>query len=304
MRRLLLLALLVVAAVLAVNTVLVDRETKSAKADVGRIVELSGGDLQVRERGPEGAPTIVLLHCYTCSIRWWEKLEPLLLAGGNRRVVSVDLLGHGGSEKPRDGYGTEEQADRVAAALRKVGVSPALVVGQSLGGAIATAVAERHPRLARGVVVMDSAPDEGYGDLPIGQRLAGLPVVGQAGWQLMSDGMIRNGLGDAFADGFEVPDEFVEDLRRMTYSSFTGGHADSYREDEPLDDRLAATGLPVLVVYGAEDTIVVPPDEAADEFRDIPGARVVMLDGVGHTPQVEAPARTAALVDRFDRRTR
>ena len=150
---------------------------------------------------------------------------------------------------------------------------------------------------------MDTAPDESYGDLPLSQRLATLPVVGQAGWQLMSDGMIRDGLGDAFADGFEVPDEFVADVRRMTYSSFTGGHADSYRDDGPLDERLADTGLPVLVVYGREDTIVVPPDEAADEFRDIPGARVAMLSGVGHTPQVEAPRRTAALIHDFDRRT-
>lgn len=303
MRRLLLLLLVAIAALLIVNTFVVNGETKDAEADVGKIVELPGGDLQVRERGPAGAPAIVLLHCYTCSIRWWEKLEPLLLAGGNRRVVSIDLPGHGGSEKPKDGYAPEEQADRIAAALREVGVDRALVVGQSLGGAIATTVAERHPELVRGVVVMDTPPRGKYRDLPSVQKLATAPVIGQASWRVMTDGVIRDGQADAFADG-EVPDQFVDDLRDMTYTSFKDipDEMNDYIGERALDDRLAETGKPLLVIFGSEDTVVKPPDEAADEFRDIAGARVVMLEGVGHTPQWEAPGKSAALVRAFDRR--
>jgi len=302
MRRIVLLLLLLVAVVLAVNTVVTNRHTEAAKADGGQIVELPGPDLQVRERGPADAPTIVLLHCYTCSIHWWSRLEPLLT--DDYRVVSVDLIGHGGSEKPRDGYSAENQADQVAAAVRRVGVRKALIVGQSLGGPIATAVAERHPALARGVVVMDSSPRSDYVDLPLTQRLATLPVLGQAIWHVMPDEMVREGLSDAFAEGFDVPDQFVQDLKGMTFTSFKeADELDGYH-DTPLPDRLTKTGLPVLVIFGADDTIIVPPDEAADEYRKIPGARVVMLPGVGHTPQVEAPGKVARLVKSFDSTTR
>jgi pimeloyl-ACP methyl ester carboxylesterase len=303
MRRLVLLLLVAIAAFLIVNTFVVNGETKDAQADVGEIVELPDGDVQVRSRGPEGAPTIVLLHCYTCSIHWWERLEPLLLAGGNRRVVSVDLPGHGGSEKTKDGYEPEQQADLVADALAEVGVDRALLVGQSLGGSIATAIAERHPELVRGVVVMDSPPSGEYRNLPATQALATAPVIGQAAWQLMPDSAVRDGQANAFADG-EVPDQFVADLHRMTYTSFKDvpDLMSDWVDEKSLDDRLAATGVPLLVVFGSEDEIVKPPDEAADEFRDVPGARVVMLDGIGHTPQWEAPGKSAALVRAFDRR--
>jgi pimeloyl-ACP methyl ester carboxylesterase len=300
MRRILLIALAVLLVALVVNAVVTSRETQSAEADVGQIVDLPDADLQVRDRGQPNSPTIVLLHCYTCSIHWWEKLEPLLVPG--HRVVSIDLLGHGGSEKPRDGYDAENQADLVAAALRDAGVSDALVVGQSLGGVIGTAVAERHPELVRGLVVMDSPPSTGYRDFPVTARLATAPVIGQALERLAPDSAIRDGLSDAFAEGFEVPDQFVEDVKRMTYTSFKDipDQVDDYIEESSLPERLAAIDKPLLVIYGEEDTIVVPPDEAADEFRDVPGARVVMLPGVGHTPQMEAPAKSAALIRGFD----
>jgi pimeloyl-ACP methyl ester carboxylesterase len=303
MRKTVLLLLVVLAAGLVVNAVLTSRHTKPAKADVGRIVELPGPDLQVRERGPADGPTIVLLHCYTCSIHWWLELEPRLT--DRYRVVSVDLVGHGGSEKPREGYSAEAQADQVAAALRHVGVGKALLVGQSLGGPIATVLAERHPKLARGVVIMDSSPSEGYADLPLTARLATTPVLGQALWHVTPAALVREGLSDAFAEGFDVPDEFVEGLQEMTYTSFAeADHLSDLDADWSLPEKLTKSGVPVLVLFGAEDTVIVPADEAADEYREIPGARVVMLPGVGHTPQVEAPAKTAALVRAFERRTR
>jgi pimeloyl-ACP methyl ester carboxylesterase len=301
MRRLVLVLLIAIAALLAVNTIVTDRETKAAKADVGRVLELDGPDLQVRERGPRDAPAIVLLHCYTCSIHWWAKLEPLLT--DDRRVISIDLIGHGGSEKPRDGYSAADQADQVAAALRRVGVRRALLVGQSLGGPIATVLAERHPTLARGIVIMDSSPSEGYADLPFTARLATTPVVGEALWHVTPDDLIREGLSDAFVDGFDVPDEFVEGFKAMTYTSFDKADelTDLEDTDWSLPRKLTRTGLPVLVIFGEEDTVVTPADEAAGEYREIPGARVVLLPGVGHTPQVEAPGKSAALIRRFDR---
>ena len=140
MRRPLLALLAVLVVLLAVNTVVTDRDTEPAKADVGRVIDLPGGDLQVREDGPRDAPNVVLLHGFACSIGWWDGMIPLLAR--NHHVITFDLLGHGGSEKPREGYGMKDQARRVSAALDRLGVRRAAIVGHSMGGAVGTALVE------------------------------------------------------------------------------------------------------------------------------------------------------------------
>ena len=95
-------------ALLAVNAVITSRQTKGAKADIGQILNLPGGALQVREDGARGGPAIVLIHGWTASMRWWDRITPLI--GRARRVVPVDLLGHGGPAKPKGGYSMEAQA--------------------------------------------------------------------------------------------------------------------------------------------------------------------------------------------------
>src|SRR5215203_6766209 len=112
-------AIVVVLAVLvAVNTVIVDHQTKGASVTVegGRILKVpGGGELQITDTGPtekgaRGAP-IVLLHCFGCSLHWWDRMLPSLER--EHRVIRVDLLGHGGSAKPKAGYEIPHQADLV-----------------------------------------------------------------------------------------------------------------------------------------------------------------------------------------------
>ena len=108
---------------LLLNAVVVSNATKDAYVrDTGaRLIETSSGTLQVLEQGnPQGTP-IVLVHCYTCSMNWWDDLAPLLER--DHRVIRVDLLGHGGSDKPSAGYSIEDQATAVAEALAKLGVA-------------------------------------------------------------------------------------------------------------------------------------------------------------------------------------
>ena len=62
----------------------------------------------MREDGPADAPAVVLLHGFACSIRWWDRMVAALAR--DHRVIRFDLLGHGGSEKPKDGYSMENQA--------------------------------------------------------------------------------------------------------------------------------------------------------------------------------------------------
>jgi pimeloyl-ACP methyl ester carboxylesterase len=291
-------ALLVV--LLAVNTVLTNADTESAEADGGRIVDLPGGDLHVREDGRANAPAAVLIHGWAASTHWFDRLTPLL--AGRYRVIRVDLLGHGGSAKPKDGYSMEEQADRLAAALERLGVKRALVAGHSTGGEVAIALAARHPGLTRALAVIDTEPDEKYVDPDLLAKLSVTPVIGQAMRRLATDGTIKEGLGQAFAEGYEVPDVFVDDFNKLTYTAYTKTYDESadYVDEGHLADDIRSVRVPRLVMFGKEDRLVEPPLEAAKYFRDEFGVRTEIVPGAGHSPMVEQPHAVYALLTALD----
>jgi pimeloyl-ACP methyl ester carboxylesterase len=297
----------VLAALLALNTIVLNQQTKAAEATVegAEILSLPGGDVQVLDTPAPadvtGAP-IVLIHCYLCDLRWWDELAPLL--ADNHRVIRVDLLGHGGSEKPSSGYSIGDQAALVAGTLNELEVQGAVVVGQSMGAAVALALAEQSSQLVDRVVGMSAAPTNENGGLPFLARLGYVPVIGQAMYRLTPDFAIRSGFEEAFAPGFEVSGEFeeviVEDYRAMTYTSYEetrAGYQD-YRDGEPMDERATSAAVPLLVVLGEEDQIVDTP-EAQEDWSDVPGVRIEVLPGVGHTPQIEAPEETAEILVEF-----
>jgi pimeloyl-ACP methyl ester carboxylesterase len=292
-----------------------DRQTKGSEVTVegGEIVRLPGGDLQVLDIEPAAssaplsgaagtaAPApIVLLNCFTCSINWWDEMIPELERTGHR-VVAIDLLGHGGSEKPGGGYAIEEQGQLVAQALGRLGVERPIVVGHSLGGAVAVELAEEASQLVGGVVIVDTAPDTSYGELSLLARAAVTPVIGEGLWRVKMDWSIRRGLEEAFAPGYEVPDQFIEDVKRMTYSSYDDSHSafDSYVSDAPLDERLRPLGKPLLAIFGAEEEIVDDPREALSAYAGVDGAQTALIQGAGHSPNVEKPVQTARLILRF-----
>lgn len=294
------LALVVVA--LAVNLVIVDNDTDGAAVTVpgGRILDLPDGDLQVIERGPRDGDPIVLLHCFSCAIDWWDGMLPRLEA--DHRVVAIDLLGHGGSEKPGSGYTPPNQANLVAEALQRLGVSEAEVVGHSLGGSVAVALTEAAPSLVDRVVIIDMPPDNSYGDLGFIAGLAFQPVIGEALWTIKPDFSVRDGLSVAFAPGFDVPDAFVDDVNRLTYTAYdespTG--TEDFLDEEPLDQRMKATRKPLMVLMGAEEQIVDDPQRALDQYTStVPGTQTHLIAGAGHSPNVERPAETAGLVLAF-----
>jgi pimeloyl-ACP methyl ester carboxylesterase len=287
------------AVLFGLNALALDHETKPAEvtAPGGRILRLPGGDLQVVEKGPRAASPIVLIHCFSCAINWWDRMMPRL--DRKHRVIAVDLLGHGGSEKPTSGYTIPNQADLVAQALDQLGIRDAEVVGHSLGGSVAVGLAERSPQLVERVFIIDTPPTHHEASLGLIANAAFAPVIGEALWRIKPDFAVRKGLEIAFAPGFDVPDEFVEDVDRMTYSSYhdSPGGSDDYSNEEPLDRRMKATGKPLMVIMGAEERIVEEPAARLAEYRrTYPGTRTKLIAGAGHSPNVEKPAETAALV--------
>lgn len=287
---------------LGLNALVTGAETKSAEVTEpgGRILGLQGGALQAVEHGPRDGSPIVLVHCFTCAIDWWDRMLPRLAR--EHRVVAIDLLGHGGSEKPESGYSIENQADLIAEALGRLGVRDATVVGHSLGGPVSIALAEQSPQLVDRLAIVDSIPDNSYGDVGIIGELPFMPVIGEALWRVKPDFAISDGLEVAFAPGFPVPDAFVEDVKRLTFSAYSGSHDafDEYTGEKPLPQRVAATGKPLLAIMGAEEQIADDPRASLDAYRAaVPGAQIELMAGVGHSPNVEAPAATAALVLNF-----
>ena len=298
--KILIAVVAVLVVLIGVNALVIDGETKSAEVTEpgGRIVSLPGGDMEVVEKGPHDGSPIVLIHCFTCAINWWDGVMPRL--DRDHRVVAIDLLGHGGSEKPSSGYSIENQADLIAGVLGRLGVRDAEIVGHSLGGPVSIALAEQSPQLVNRLVTIDSIPDDSYGDVGFIGELPFKPVIGQTLWRIKPDFSIRNGLEVAFAPGFKVPDAFVEDVKQMTYSSYTGSHEafDDYTGEEALPQRAAATGKPTLALMGAEEQIAKDPEEALAAYRAA-GAQTKLIQGAGHSPEVEKPAETAALILAF-----
>ncbi|HSD24621.1 MAG TPA: alpha/beta hydrolase [Solirubrobacterales bacterium] len=301
---------------LVLNAFVVSNATRDAYVrDAGaRLVETSNGTLQVLEQGnqsirppqtPRPGTPIVLVHCYTCSMKWWDDLAPLLER--DHRVIRVDLLGHGGSDKPGGGYSIADQATAVAEALARLGVVNATVVGHSLGGSVVTALAQRSPQLATRVVIIDQAPEDGFDNEGFAQRISYWPVIGQASERLLHiapKSEIRDQYDDAFAPGYDIatgfanPDQPVDDLRAMTYTAYKDTHdaEEEFVAVAPLDERLATAHLPTMVIFGAEDQLY-DAQAAIDRYRqNVPGVQTHLIPGAGHSPNVERPNAVAPLI--------
>jgi pimeloyl-ACP methyl ester carboxylesterase len=309
-RRWLKITLGVIAALivlLVINAIVVSNATKDAyvRNSGARLVETANGTLQVLDQGnPRGTP-IVLLHCDTCSMAWWQRLAPLLER--DHRVISVDLLGMGGSDKPSGGYAITDQAAATAEALSKLGVVGATIVGHSLGGSVATALAQQSPQLASRVVIIDQSADDGFESESVGLKMTRWPVIGQGiarVVQVAPKSWIRDQYGQAFAPGFDIssgfnnPEQPVDDLRVMTYTAYTDtvDAEQDFVGEAPLDQRLATAHVPTMVIFGAEDQIY-DAQEAVDRYRqNVPGVQTHLIPGAGHSPNVERPNLVAPLI--------
>ncbi|MFI6169663.1 alpha/beta fold hydrolase [Nocardia sp. NPDC051052] len=282
-----------IVAALAVNTVLASRDTAAATGE--RQVRLRDGDLHVVDDGPPDAPALLLIHGNASSTAWWDPVVPALAA--RYRVIRVDLLGHGQSAKPIARYDVPAQGRRSAELLDELGVANATIIAHSMGGMVATALAERRPDLVTALALIDSAPSPGA---PIRQplipRLVPVPVLGQLLWRLRADEQIRAGLATAFTRDIDLPAAVIDGVRGMTYRSFTKSPKEAGRfiAARTLPDRLAVLDRPVLVIFGSEDRRV--RSAAAQEYQIVPDARIEMVPGVGHTPMLEDPQRTIDLL--------
>lgn len=269
-----------------------------AQGTVDRSVRIDDGLMHVAENGNVGAPTLVLIHGAAASTAYWDLIVPLLADAYH--VLRVDLLGHGMSSTPSGGYDIVTQAHRVWDALDKLNARRVIVIGHSTGSTVATALAEERPKQVAAVGLIDMGPD-GHAKIPE-PRLAQFllkPVIGPLLWRFKTEATVRKGMRTAFARPVEIPSALVDSLLDMTYRAFAGTMRAPliYMRQDSLPDRLVSLRLPVLVIFGSEDQRWRPVSAVA--YRKVPGVRIEVLPGLGHTPMVEDPQTTSSVILEF-----
>ena len=127
--------------------------------DSRRVTVAPGIDLDVRVWPAGDRRPFVLVHGLASNARMWDGVVERLQALGHP-AATVDLRGHGQSDKPDDGYDMATVADDVAAVIDAIGWDRPVVVGQSWGGNVVLELAARHPRLVTGVAGVDGGTIE------------------------------------------------------------------------------------------------------------------------------------------------
>ena len=272
-------------------TVSGDKPRTHATAANEPALPLDGGEIHVYQDGPRDAPALLLIHGTAASARSWDPMVPLLT--GSCLVIRIDLPGCGRSARPDDAsYAVPDQARRAGAALDRLGVGHAIVAGHSSGGTFATALAEQRPALVTAVALINTGPS-------MAAYIADETAIEPAQWPELTDEQLRQAMRSAFSPGYEIPQPFVDQARDMDFHVFaaTSQAVRAYLDEQALPERLAALGKPLLVIFG-EDDRRWHPSSAAD-YRAVPGAAIEMLPGAGHSPNLEDPPRTAALLLAF-----
>jgi len=298
MKLRILVGLLVAAVVaLAVNAVVVAHTSRAAEPFAGgHVLKLDGPDLNVREYGPAGERAIVLLHGYSASIEWWEKVAPALAA--HQRVIAVDLVGHGGSEAPTDAapYHADGQAEAVHRALEALGVRHAELVGHSMGGKVAAEFATKYPEMVERVAVSDTPAGEDLVAMPLLGRMLCWPVIGPALDRFRDvDAISESSLQTGFAADYPVPQLAYRSLKQLNYA----GVCDSKDAGRPVAETLKGLGKPVLVLWGDKD--VLTPTASNVARYTAAGLPPHLIEGSGHSPMVEKPDQFLAAIGDFVR---
>jgi len=259
-------------------------------------------DVPAIDEGAED-PLLVLHGFPSCSFDWRNVLDALR---ARRRVIAVDFLGFGLSDKPDLRYGMRLQADVIEAVARELALTEVALLthdmgdtvggellARSLEGTLPFAVTRRV--LTNGSIYIDMA------HLTTGQQL--LLSLEDAPTELVQADGFKTGLAGTFSPKSAVADDELE--AQWLLAERNDGHRLLARTIRYIEDRRAEerrfTGAiethpsPLAVVWGADDPIAVVA-MTAELSRARPDAPVTILDGVGHYPMIEAPDRFAAAV--------
>jgi pimeloyl-ACP methyl ester carboxylesterase len=261
-------------------------------------VTVDGVRFHLRDTGPRDALPVLLLHGFASSLHTWEDWARILER--DHRVIRLDLPGFGLTGPDPTGDYSDLRAIRLLSGLLDtLGVGRTDLIGTSMGGRIAWRFAAERPDRVRRLVLM--APD-GFASLGLqyGQK-AQVPLVMDAFRFTLPMSMLRGGLKPAYGDPSVLTDAVAERYRDMLLAPGTRGAILTRMRNHVLDQPepiLRRITAPVLLLWGEQDRMV-PATHAADYERELAHSRTVILQGLGHVPMEEAPARSVAPVVAF-----
>ncbi|WP_353267747.1 alpha/beta hydrolase [Gemmatimonas sp.] len=249
---------------------------------------VDGVSLHVRDSGPRGAPTLVLLHGLGASLHTWEPWARALET--QYRVVRFDFPGHGLSGAPLDNDYSDARSRRLLVALLdSLGVPRATLVGNSMGGRIAWSFAAEHPERMEKLVLI--APDGFESPGFAYDKPAEVPaVLGAMRWVLPRAMLVAN-LAPAYAQPSRLTDSTATRYYDLMLAPGNRERLLQRMQQTVLTDpipRLRRITAPTLLLWGAQDQMI-PVSNAQDYLAAIPGATLVTLPGLGHLPFEEAP---------------
>lgn len=274
-------------------------------------VDLDGPTHYVDFGGPAGAPPLVAVHGLGGSHANWLAVGPMLAT--THRVYAIDLAGHGLTQpdhRPTDVHANQRLLDRF---LREVTGTPAILMGNSMGGMITILQASTHPDTVSAAVLIDPAlpsprshrPDRQVALTFLGYAVPGVgsTMLSRRRRRLTAEQQVQQVLDLCCVDASRVPPEVVQRAVELVghRSSFTGlerAFLDAARSllltlvrRRSYEERMRALDVPVLLLQGERDRLVSAAAARAAAARN-PDWRLVIHPDLGHTPQLEGPEWT------------
>lgn len=258
-----------------------------------RMLELPGGErARVVEGGPREARPVFLVHGWGCSAYYYRKLVPALVDAG-RRVIALDLRGHGGSDKPvdRECYTGDSMADYVERAMDALALDRPAVVAHSLGGAIMLDVAGRAPGRLSSLTLLAPvglAPVRFVGVARVATPRAAAPLVPYAAPRWSIPLVLRSVNGTLGSYSSRDVDEYWAPTQDPAFAKALRALLHGYRFEPRRDDELARVTVPTLVILGARD-LLVRCRSSAQRASLLPRGVTRILERAAHVLAEEAP---------------
>ncbi len=278
--------------------------TEARNPPKGEILEVNGTRIHAVVEG-EG-PAVILIHGASGNLRDFTfDLAPRLAR--RYRVIAFDRPGHGHSDALPEAASPGQQAALLDAAAAQLGVRRAVIVGHSYGGAVAMAWALERPGRVAAVVSLAGAVEPWEGELDPWYRVASSWLGGATVVPLVSafagPRQVRETVAEIFAPD-PVPQGYIEhiDVGLSLRPEALRASARQVNTLKPhlirMAPRYTSLGIPVEIVHGSADTTVGLEIHSRRLAQQVPGARLTVLDGVGHMPHHADPAATIAAIDR------
>lgn len=263
---------------------------------VPHYVRVDGTNVRYIDAG-RGTP-VIFLHGLAASMYAWRgNLAPVESAGF--RVIAFDNRGFGFSDKPAHGYSNDDYERVLIAFMDSLHLPDAVLVGHSMGGAIAAQCASTHPNRVRGLVLIDAA---GFGIRePWVVRISGWPGVGRLASGLRSRWMTGRVLRSTYADPSKVRpedvDQYYAPVAEPNFGRALRGVLHEFRFNS-LAGRLGNVQIPTLVLWGERDEWI-PTRVGRALAAELPRVAYLSVRNAGHALPEEAPAEVNRLVIAF-----